>query len=299
MRAKELSSGKQFNIFNVFNIIILAIVALSCILPILHVLAMSLSDNVSIASGKVVLIPVNFTFTAYDYLLKKQDFFRSVGVSALRVLAGTIINMLLVVITAYPLSRYTSQFAARNRYMLFFAITLFIGGGLIPTYMVIKSLALLDNFWVLILPGAVNIWNVIIMMNFMRGLPRSVEEAAFIDGSNHLHTLVRIILPMSLPALASILLFTMIGHWNSWFDGIFYMNTPEKYPMASYLATQIINNNRNIGNMTPEQLEYLKSLNAKAVSSAQLFISIIPILVVYPFLQRFFIKGIVVGSVKE
>ena len=148
-------------------------------------------------------------------------------------------------------------------------------------------------------PCAMNIWNVIIMMNFIRGLPRAVEEAAFVDGANHWQTLFQVILPMSKPSLASLLLFSMIGHWNAWFDGMFYMNNPNNYPMATYLATQIINNNQTMTNMTPEQLALLSSLSEKTVRSAQLFISIIPILVVYPFLQKFFVKGITVGSVKE
>ena len=183
--------------------------------------------------------------------------------------------------------------------MLYFSITMFIGGGLIPTYMIIKNLGLLDSFWVLILPGALNIWNVIIMMNFIRGLPHAIEEAAFVDGANHWQTLFKVVLPMSKPSIASLLLFSMIGHWNAWFDGIFYMNNPNNYPMATYLATQIISSNQNMTNMTREQLALLSSLSEKTVRSAQLFISIIPILVVYPFLQKYFVKGITVGSVKE
>ncbi len=205
----------------------------------------------------------------------------------------------LIVLTAYPLSKSSANFSKRNLYMVYFAITMFISGGLIPTYMVIKQLGLLDSFWVLILPSAVNIWNIIIMMNFFRGLPHAIEEAAAIDGASHWRILFQIFLPMSLPSLASLLLFSMIGHWNAWFDGMFYMNNPDNYPMATYLATQILNSNKNLTNMTPEQLAALVSLNEKTMRSAQLFLSIIPILIVYPFLQRFFIKGIVIGSVKE
>lgn len=207
--------------------------------------------------------------------------------------------MVLIVLTAYPLSRPATHFKARKWYMLYFSITMFIGGGLIPTYMIIKNLGLLDSFWVLILPGALNIWNVIIMMNFIRGLPHAIEEAAFVDGANHWQTLFKVVLPMSKPSIASLLLFSMIGHWNAWFDGIFYMNNPNNYPMATYLATQIISSNQNMTNMTREQLALLSSLSEKTVRSAQLFISIIPILVVYPFLQKYFVKGITVGSVKE
>ncbi len=295
----KMEKAKSRIAFNGLNYVFLTLVTLTCVFPILHIFSMSLSSSAAAAAGKVSFLPVDFSLEAYAYLMRKQDFFQAVGVSALRVVVGTLVNMLLIVLTAYPLSKSTANFRSRNRYMVFFAITMFVGGGLIPTYMVIKQLGLLNKFWVLILPGAVSIWSVIIMMNFFRGLPRAVEEAAAIDGASHWRILFEIFLPMSLPSVASLLLFAMIGHWNAWFDGMFYMNTPAKYPMATYLATQILNNNKNITNMTPEQLATLVSLNEKTMRSAQLFLSIVPILIVYPFLQRFFIKGIVIGSVKE
>lgn len=295
----KVKHSMSYYIYQVFNTVVLALVTLSCIFPIMHVFAMSLSSSNAAMAGRVAFLPVEFSLSAYEYLMKKKDFFRSVGISGMRVLVGTAINMLLIILTAYPLSRSTAQFRKRTFYMTYFAITMFIGGGLIPTYMVIKNLHLLDSFWVLILPCAMNIWNVIIMMNFIRGLPRAVEEAAYVDGANHWQTLFQVILPMSKPSLASLLLFSMIGHWNSWFDGMFYMNNPNNYPMATYLATQIINNRQSMTNMTPEQLALLSNLSEKTVRSAQLFISIVPILVVYPFLQKFFVKGITVGSVKE
>ena len=295
----KIKQSKARIAFNAVNYIILSLITLTCIFPILHILAMSLSSSAAAAAGKVGFWPVDFSLEAYQYLMRKDDFFKSVGISGLRVLVGSVVNMTMLVITAYPLSKNSINFRWRNVYMVYFAITMFFSGGLIPTYMVLKELNLLDSFWVLILPGAVSIWNVIILMNFFRGIPRALEEAAAMDGASHWRILFQIFLPMSLPSLASLLLFTMIGHWNAWFDGMMYMNTPENYPMATYLATQILNNNKNISNMTPEQLATLVSLNEKTMRSAQLFLSIVPILIVYPFLQRFFIKGIVVGSVKE
>ena len=295
----KIKQSKARIAFNAVNYIILSLITLTCIFPILHILAMSLSSSAAAAAGKVGFWPVDFSLEAYQYLMRKDDFFKSVGISGLRVLVGSVVNMTMLVITAYPLSKNSINFRWRNVYMVYFAITMFISGGLIPTYMVLKELNLLDSFWVLILPGAVSIWNVIILMNFFRGIPRALEEAAAMDGASHWRILFQIFLPMSLPSLASLLLFTMIGHWNAWFDGMMYMNTPENYPMATYLATQILNNNKNISNMTPEQLATLVSLNEKTMRSAQLFLSIVPILIVYPFLQRFLIKGIVVGSVKE
>ena len=295
----KIKESKSRLAFNVINYIILTLITLTCVFPILHILAMSLSSSTAAAAGKVSFFPVDFSLEAYAYLMRKPDFFHSVWISVLRVLIGTAVNMILIVLTAYPLSKSSANFSKRNLYMVYFAITMFISGGLIPTYMVIKQLGLLDSFWVLILPSAVNIWNIIIMMNFFRGLPHAIEEAAAIDGASHWRILFQIFLPMSLPSLASLLLFSMIGHWNAWFDGMFYMNNPDNYPMATYLATQIFNSNKNLTNMTPEQLAALVSLNEKTMRSAQLFLSIIPILIVYPFLQRFFIKGIVIGSVKE
>lgn len=295
----KVKHSVSYYVYQVFNTVFLALVALSCIFPIMHVLAMSLSSSNAAMAGRVAFVPVEFSLSAYEYLMKKKDFFHSVGISGMRVLLGTTINMLLIILTAYPLSRPTAHFRKRTFYMTYFTITMFLGGGLIPTYMIIKNLHLLNSFWVLILPCAMNIWNVIIMMNFIRGLPRAIEEAAYVDGANHWQTLFKVILPMSKPSLASLLLFSMIGHWNAWFDGMFYMNNPNKYPMATYLATQIINNRQTMTNMTSEQLALLSNLSEKTVRSAQLFISIIPILVVYPFLQKFFVKGITVGSVKE
>ncbi|NLO83313.1 MAG: carbohydrate ABC transporter permease [Clostridiales bacterium] len=302
MKNKErtkIRESKSRLIFNIFNYTLLALLSITYIFPILHVFSLSLSSSTAAAAGKVSFFPVDFSWDAYAYLMRKADFFRSVNISFWRVVIGSLVNMTLIVLTAYPLSRSSEKFAWRNVYMVFFAVTMFIGGGLIPTYMVIRQLKLLDTFWALIFPAAVNVWHIIIMMNFFRGLPSAVEEAAAIDGASHWRILFQIYLPMSLPSLASLLLFCIIGHWNAWFDGMFYMNSPSNYPMATYLATQILNNNRNITNMTPEQLEKLVALHEKTMRSAQLFLSIVPILIVYPFLQKFFIKGIVIGSVKQ
>lgn len=295
----KIKEGPARKTFTVINVLVLSILSLSCILPIMHILSLSLSSSSAASAGRVGFLPVDFNLAAYNYLITKRDFFNSVNISLVRVLLGTLLNMFLIIITAYPLSKSGLNFRFRNHYMIFFAITMFIGGGMIPTYMVIRNLHLLDKIWVLILPGAVNVWSIIIMMNFIRGLPPALEEAARVDGAGHWRILFQIIVPVSLPSIASLLLFTIIGHWNSWFDGMLYMNNPNNYPMATYLATQIMSNNQNMTNMTTEQLAILSQLSEKTVRSAQLFISIVPILILYPFLQRYFIKGIVVGSVKE
>lgn len=285
--------------FNIINYALLGVVALTCILPFVHILAVSLSNNTDAVAGRVSFWPVGFTTYAYEYVISQGRFFSSVWISLKRVLIGTAINMFLVIITAYPMSKEEKEFKARKWYIVFFFITMFFGGGLIPTYMVINKLGLLDSIWALVLPGAFSVWNMILLMNFFRGVPKELEEAAFLDGAGHVTTLFRIYLPISLPSLATLLLFTIIGHWNAWFDGILYMNSPSRYPLASYLSTLVISNSNKVSaNMTMEQIEQLSKISDKTVSSAQIFLAMLPILIVYPLLQRYFMKGIVVGSVK-
>ncbi|WP_391571514.1 carbohydrate ABC transporter permease [Cohnella sp.] len=273
------------------------VLALLCMFPLIHVLAVSFSSNSTASAGLVSLWPVGFNLKSYEFVLQKEEFLRSVGVSVQRVVLGSLIQMLLIVITAYPLSMEVTRFRLRTAYAWYFLITILFGGGLIPTYMVIKDMGMLDTIWALLIPSAVPVFSVVLLLNFYRGLPKELEEAAFIDGANHLRTLFSIILPLSLPAIATLLLFSMVGHWNAWFDGLLYMNRPENYPLQSYLQTLIINNDFKA--TTAEELQMLKSISNRSVKAAQIFLGALPILLVYPFLQKYFMKGIVLGSVKE
>ncbi|MBR2567927.1 MAG: carbohydrate ABC transporter permease, partial [Paenibacillus sp.] len=202
----------------------------------------------------------------------------------------------LVILTAYPLSRETTVFKQRTAYVWFFVITMFFGGGLIPTYMVIRSTGLLDTIWALVIPGALNVWNMVMLLNFFRNTPKDLDEAALMDGAGHLSLLFRIYLPTSLPAIATILLFTIIGHWNAWFDGILYMNSPDNYPLQTYLSTLISTSNRE--SISVDELASMASYGEKTLRTAQIFMGALPIMAVYPFLQQYFVKGITVGSVK-
>ncbi|MEG0153707.1 MAG: carbohydrate ABC transporter permease, partial [Cellulosilyticaceae bacterium] len=188
---------------------------------------------------------------------------------------------------------------ARTNYVCFFSFTMFFSGGLIPTYMVIKELHLLDTIWALVLPGAVSVWNVVLLLNFFRQIPKELEEAALIDGAGQFTILVKVFLPIAVPSLATILLFTMVGQWNSWFDGVMYLNTTSKYPLQTYLSTIVLDQNMtNLNSMSPEQLKRMSEIGSLNLKSAQIFLGALPILCVYPFLQKFFVKGIIVGSVK-
>ena len=277
----KIKHSKSYYVYQVFNTIILTLVTLSCIFPILHVFAMSLSDSTAAMAGRVTFFPVDFSLAAYEYLIKKIDFFHSVAISGGRVVIGTAFNMILIVLTAYPLARPTSQFRGRTAYMIYFAITMFLGGGLIPTYMVIKNLHLLNTFWVLVLPCAMNIWNVIIMMNFIRGLPRAVEEAAFVDGANRWTVLTRIVAPLVAPGMAITFILSWIFAWNEYLFAA-NLTSVKARTITTGLAEFVSVTGTNWGEMA-------------AVS----MVSILPALVFLVFVQRYIVTGLTFGAVKE
>lgn len=286
-------------LFVVFNTLLLTFITLLGIIPFIHLLSISLSSNTAAMSGEVSLWPVGFSTDAYVYLGEKVEFFRSLWVSVQRVVLGTAVNMFLVFITAFPLAKSNDQFKFRTPYVWLFAITMFFGGGLIPTYIIVKETGLIDSIWALILPGALNVWNMVLMLNFFRSIPKELDEAATIDGAGHLRVLWQIYLPVSLPSIATIGLFTIVGHWNAWFDGILYLNSPDKYPLQTYLSTLIMSINAQMSAMSIEQLKVMENLSEKTLRTAQIFMGALPIMLVYPFLQKYFVKGMTVGSVKE
>lgn len=283
-------------LFLISNYAFLTLLAFLCLFPIIHVLAVSFSSSGAAAAGRVGLWPIEFTTKAYAFVLNKAEFTRSFGVSLQRLLLGTAINMVMCVLIAYPLSKEPREFKYRTVYVWYFFVTILFGGGLIPTYMTVKNTGLMDTIWALVLPGAVPVFNMILLLNFFRGLPKELEEAAFIDGAGHLRTLWSLFIPLSKPVLATVLLFTMVSHWNAWFDGLIYMNDPTHYPLQSYLQTVIIQ--QDMSAMSDSEVELMKQLSNQTVKSAQIFLGALPIIAVYPFLQKFFVKGIVLGSVK-
>jgi putative aldouronate transport system permease protein len=286
------------NIFNTFNYAFLIFTSLLCILPFINLLAVSFSGSAAVSAGEVRFWPVDFTTKAYEFALSGGKFFRALMISVERVILGVTLNLLLMVLTAYPLSKTKLQLAGRNIYMTFFVITMLINGGLIPTYLVIVKTGLINSIWALILPGALPVYNMIILMNFIRGLPEEMEEAARIDGAGYFHVLWKILLPVLKPALATVGLFSIVGHWNSWFDGIIYMNNTADYPLQSYLQTLLQNFDQIMQKSGTDYTKLLSMMNARTGRAAQLFLGALPIMMIYPFLQKYFTKGLVIGSVK-
>ncbi len=290
---------KRISVFQIVNYSFLTLLIVICFVPILHVIALSFSEKIEAVAGHVGLIPVGFNLAAYQYVMEDSQFWTSLGVTLLRVAIGVPINILLVITTAYPLSKSNKKFHARTVFSWFFVFTMLFNGGQIPLYMVISKLKMINTIWALTLPGAMNVSFMILMLNFFRGIPTEIEDAAVIDGASQMKTLFRIYLPMSLPSLATIILFATVANWNVWMDGYIYMNTPDKYPLQTYLATLLMESKNNVETlMTPEQLARMEKTSEKTIEAAQIFLAALPIMCVYPFLQKYYIKGIVVGSVK-
>ncbi|KRE96707.1 ABC transporter permease [Paenibacillus sp. Soil766] len=282
-------------VFLLVNYILLGLIAFLCLLPLINVLAISFSSSSAAAGGFVKLWPVDFTIASYKHALTKKEFLEGLLVSIQRVVLGYGINMVITILIAYPLSKETTTLRARNVYAWFFIITMLFHGGLIPSYMTMKALGLLDTIWALVLPGAVHVFNMILLLNFFRNLPKEIEEAAYIDGAGHWKVLWSMYIPLSKPALATITLFTVVMHWNSWFDGLIYMNSPSNYPLQSYLQTIIVNPDSST--LSSTEL-YMSEVSDRTFKAAQVFLAALPILIFYPFLQKYFMKGLVMGSVK-
>lgn len=291
---KSLSS----RLFTLVNGFLLVVMALLCLLPVLHVLALSLSSNSAVTAGRVMFWPVDFTLSSYKFAMMDSQFLRSFGISVLRVVLGTTINIVLIVITAYPLSKTPDKLHGRNIYMIYFFLTMLIGGGMIPTYLVVSKTGLIDTIWALIIPGALPVYNMIIMMNFMRGIPKELEESALIDGASPIQVLVKVLLPVLKPALATITLFCILSHWNDWFSGLLYMNKTTNYPLQTYLQTMLVDFETLLRQNSTSYLEIVSKMNARTGRAAQIFLAALPMLVIYPFLQKYFTKGLTLGSVK-
>ncbi|WP_054860999.1 ABC transporter permease subunit [Gracilibacillus sp. JCM 18860] len=283
-----------YKIFNIFNYTFLIAMAILCVLPLIHVLAVSFSGKEAASANIINLLPVDFTLEAYQKTFDNPLFLQTLYNSFYRTTLGTFITMTVLVFAGYALSK---EFKGRNFYMWFIVFTMLFSGGMIPSYILVSNLNLTNTVWALVLPGGVvNAFNLILLMNFFKTIPKSLEEAAKIDGAGFFRILFQIYLPLSMAGIATITLFTMVFHWNSWFDGLIYMRETSNYPLATFLQTIVVQQDMSKISTNPEDLE---NLSQRTVKSAQIFIGALPILLVYPFLQKYFVKGIVMGSIKE
>ncbi|WZL77574.1 carbohydrate ABC transporter permease [Eubacteriales bacterium mix99] len=275
----------------------MGILVFTTIYPFWHVIMYSLSDSHASMSGGLFFLPRSFTLLSYKMLLNTRQIFVAYRNTVLKTLVGTLISVSLTAMTAYPLS--LSRFKGRNVISMMIFFTMLFSGGMIPTYLLIKSLGLLDTFWVYVVPGAMSAYNMFILRTYYMSIPASLEESALLDGANPFQVLFRIILPLSLPALAAIAMFYGVGNWNSYMDGVLYVNNQDLQLLQVYLR-QLIGAAGAKGALGDAgDLGPASRLTEETMKMTVVTVSIIPILIVYPFLQKYYTKGVMVESVKE
>ena len=297
MAKKRISISKSDTVFYVISGIIMTVLLVIALYPMIFVLSASFSSGDAVSSGKVILWPVEFNLEGYKTVFKNDDILRSYWNTLLYTVVGTVINVAMALITAYPLSR--RDLKGRNFLMMIFTFTMFFSGGMIPAYININNLHLMNTFWVMVLPGALSVYNMIITRTFIQSnIPYEMLEAASIDGCNDTRYFFSFVLPLSKAIIAVNALFSAVNHWNAYFNAMIYLNDREKLPLQNIMRELLVLNEMNLSDlMDPEQALLL--LNSVAVLKYSLIVvATVPILCAYPFTQKYFVKGVMIGSVK-
>lgn len=293
-RSKNKSKDKLA--YWIIAIVLLLMAALS-LFPLVNIIAVSFSDKSAAEAGMISIFPVGFNFSSYKKILGDMQFFRSFAISVERVALGGTIQFLVTTMMAFPLSRQTKEFKARNVFMWFVVANMIFSGGMIPLYITINKMGLMNSIWALVLPVAVQPFNVILLMNAFRSVPKEMEEAARVDGAGIWFIFIKIFLPLSKSTIATVTLFSLVGHWNSFFDGIIYMNKTSLYPLATYVQSLIVQ--QYSPSLSIEEIIETAKISNKTLNAAKIVVCLIPILIIYPYLQKHFVSGIMIGSVKE
>jgi len=276
----------------IFTIVLIAV--LVCILPIMHVVAVSFSSRDAVLAGRVSLFPIQPTIDTYRAVIRDITMIRSLGLTVFITIAYTAIAMIISVAGAYALTK--KRLKGRNVVLFILIFTLYFNGGLIPTYLLIKGLGMINKLWALLIPGSLSVFNLLILKTFFASIPESLEESALIEGANEIQILVKIILPLSGPVLATISLFYAVGRWNGLQDALFYITNPRLYPLQLKLY-QIVQNSQSLDIQSAESSGGGNQLS-ESIKAASIVFATVPIVMVYPFLQRYFIKGVMLGSIK-
>jgi len=295
----NIKKRKLPRVYDCINGLILLILSLTMLLPFVNMLAKSLSSEETVNAGSVGLWPKGFQLGTYRYVLTEPQFLYSLRNSLIVTLTGTAMAMVITCMVAYPLSKQWLK--GRRPLVLIFIFVMLFNGGMVPTYLIMNGLGLLNTLWALILPPAFSVYNMLLLKNFFEELPESVEESARIDGAGNMTILLKIILPMALPALATIGLFYAVGFWNDYMRGVLYITNPQLKPLQQYLFELVTESQKlEQGIITGDYNVETDGMNLTpdAIRAATIMLSSLPIMMVYPFLQKYFVKGLVVGSVK-
>lgn len=292
-----LIESKGDRIFNVINYVVLILVTLVVLYPLVFVLSASFSDPQTVLRGEMLLWPKGINLNSYEKIFQNKDIISGFTNTLIYTTLGTAINLVMTILAAYPLSR--RDFVGRNGIMALLVFTMFFSGGLIPTYLLIKNLGMLNTLWVMIIPNAVSIWNIIIMRTFFQqSIPHELQEAATIDGCSNIQILTRIMLPLSMPIIAVTILFYAVGHWNAFFNALLYLTDKDKFPLQLVLREILIQGQTNDMVKMSTESAIKQQREVEGIKYAVLVVANIPVLVLYPFLQRYFVKGVMIGAIK-
>lgn len=294
----KIRKRKDDMIFGIVNAVLLVIILLVILYPLYFIVIASFSDPLEVLSGKVVFLPKKINVEAYKMVFRDPSILTGYRNTIFYTLLGTGINILLTILAAYPLSR--KDFAGRKFLTLMLAVTMFFSGGLIPTYLMMSNtLHLTDTIWAMVLPGAVSVWNVVIVRTyFQTSIPGELSEAAMVDGCSDFQLLGKVILPLSMPVLAVMILFYGVAHWNSFFNALIYLNDKALYPLQLILRSILIQNTMSEDMMAEVDSVANRQIMAETIKYALIVVSSAPIIAIYPFLQKYFVKGIMVGAIK-
>lgn len=299
---KAIKETKQDRFFLACNYLFLCLALVIVAYPILYILSASISSPKLVASGAMWLWPKGITFEGYERVFRDTKIWTGYGNTIVYALVGTFVNLLVTVPAAYTLSR--KDLVGRNFFMAVFMVTMFFGGGLVPTYLLVKNLGLVDSMWALILPGATSVWNLIVCRTyFQTSIPKELQEAAEIDGCSNFGLFFKIVLPLSSSIIAVMALFFGVGHWNNYFSAMIYLNDAGKYPLQLVLRQILVLQEMSAQVAGPIDASTASALNNRAevaalVKYTVIIVSTLPVIIVYPFLQRYFVQGVMIGSVK-
>ncbi|MCI1881729.1 MAG: carbohydrate ABC transporter permease [Sporolactobacillus sp.] len=290
---KESTTDKTFG---VVVYLVLALVTVIVLYPLIDILSASISNPAAVARGKVWLMPIDINFKAYLSIFHNNEIIIGYKNTLFYTTVGTLINIVMTVMIAYPLSR--KDFYGRNVITFFIVFTMFFSGGMIPTYLVVKELGMLNTFWAVTVPGAVSVYNVIVMRTFFQNIPDDLRESAELDGCSSWQYLIHILLPLSKPIIAVMVLFYAVGHWNNFFDALIYLTDRNKYPLQLFLREMLIQGNMSDMNTISDSSISNFMLQVEGLKYAAVVVANLPMLILYPFLQKYFVKGVLVGSLK-
>ncbi|SFS36197.1 carbohydrate ABC transporter permease [Paenibacillus sp. 453mf] len=297
-----IKETRQDKIFLTLNYLYVTIAFLVVAYPLVYMISASISNPKAVASGAMWLFPKDITFEGYQRVFQDTRIWSGYANTILYTVVGTAVNLMVTIPAAYALSR--RDFVGRNFFMGMFMVTMFFGGGLVPTYLLIKELGMINSMWALILPSAASVWNIIVSRTFFQGtIPGELHEAAQIDGCSNLKLFLKIILPLSMPIIAVMALFYGVGHWNSYFSAMIYFNDSDKYPLQLVLRQILVLQEMSAQGSGMMDSTSATALNNKAevaalVRYAVIIVSTLPVIIIYPFLQRYFVQGVMIGSVK-